>query len=150
MIQSKIDSAVACFNVGFNCSQAIFSTYCEKAGVDKKTALQVACGLGAGMGRQQETCGAVTGAYLVLGLRFGQFLNDDVAAKEKTYSLVQEFSKQFVERNGATICRDLLGIDLISGDKQKAMERVKDICPKMVRDAAEILEDMLQFENVEY
>ena len=143
MMQSKIGSAVACFNDGFNCSQAVFSTYCKKAGIDKKTALQVACGLGAGMGRQQETCGAVTGAYLVLGLRFGQFLNDDVAAKEKTYSLVQEFARQFVERNGTTICRDLLGIDLTNGDKQEAMKRVKDICPKMVRDAAKILEDML-------
>jgi len=143
-MKSKVNEAVACFNDGFNCSQAIFSTYCEDFGLDKKTALKIACGLGAGMGRLQETCGAVSGAYLLIGLKYGKCVKDDEAAKEKTYTLIREFTKRFEERNKTTNCRELLGVDLINGDKQKASERVKTLCSKMVRDAAEIIEDMLE------
>lgn len=141
--QSKVNEAVACFNDGFNCSQAILSTYCGEFGMDEKAALQIACGLGAGMGRRQETCGAVSGAYLLIGLKYGKFLKDDDPAKEKTYALVREFAKLFEERNKTTNCHELLGVDLISDDKQTATERVKTICPKMVRDAAELVEELL-------
>ena len=134
--QSKAKDAVACFNEGFNCSQAILSTYCEALGLNRETALKLACGLGAGMGRLQETCGAVSGAYLVIGLKCG---ND----KEKTYALVREFARRFEARNKTANCRALLGVDLTGGDKQTAMERVKRVCPKMVQDAAEILESIL-------
>ena len=134
--QSKAKDAVACFNGGFNCSQAILSTYCGELGLDREAALKLACGFGAGMGRLQETCGAVTGAYLVIGLKCG---ND----KEKTYSLVREFARRFEAKNKTANCRALLGVDLISGDKQVATERVKRVCPKMVQDAAELLESIL-------
>lgn len=143
MNKSKVSEAVACFGDGFNCSQAIFSTYCEELGLDKKNALKIACGFGAGMGRLQETCGAVTGAYLLIGLMHGKYLSEDEAAKEKTYALVQEFARLFEERNKTTNCRKLLGVDLINGNKQTASECVKTICPKMVKDAAEILEQIL-------
>ena len=141
--QSKVKEAVACFNDGFNCAQAVFSTYCEEFGIDKKRALQISCGLGAGMGRLQETCGAVSGAYLLIGLKYGKFQKDDESAKEKTYAMVREFARLFEERNKTTCCRELLGVDLINGDKEKARERVKEICPKMVSDAAEIIESLL-------
>ena len=138
-----MNDAVACFNNGFNCAQAILSTYCKEYGLDEKTALQIACGFGAGMGRLQETCGAVSGAYLLIGLKHGQYLKDDEASKEKTYAMVQKFAQLFVAKNKTTNCRELLGVDLISGDKQAVTERVRDICPRMVRDAAEILESMM-------
>ncbi len=143
MYKSRVDRAVACFNDGFNCSQAILSTYCDEFGLDEKTAMQISCGLGAGMGRLQKTCGAVAGAYLLIGLKYGKFLKDDEAAKEKTYALVRDFTKRFEERNKTTDCRELLDIDLICGDKQIATERVRALCPQMVRDAARIIEDML-------
>ena len=142
-MKSKANEAVACFDEGFNCSQAILSTYCEEFGIDKKTALQIACGLGAGMGRLQETCGAVTGAYLLIGLKHGKFSKEDEPAKEKTYALVREFSKRFEEKNKTTNCREIIGVDFINGDKGIAAERVKTICPKMVHDAAKIIEDIL-------
>ena len=95
------------------------------------------------MGRLGETCGAVSGAYLLLGLKHGQYLPGDRAAKEKTYVSVQEFARLFEQRNNTTICREIIGIDLINGDKEIANERVWQICPKMVRDAAEIIEQLL-------
>ncbi|MCL1825927.1 MAG: C-GCAxxG-C-C family protein [Betaproteobacteria bacterium] len=146
MNKSKVNEALACFacsGEGFNCSQAILSTYCEEYGLDKKTALKIACGLGAGMGRLQETCGAVSGAYLLIGLKYGNFLKEDNQAKEKSYALVRKFTALFEERNKTTNCLELLGVDLINGDKKIASERVKMLCPKMVQDAAEIIEQIL-------
>ena len=148
--QSKANDAVACFNDKFNCSQAILSTYCEEFGMDKTTALKVACGLGAGMGRLQETCGAVSGAYLLIGLMYGKHTKEDESAKEKTYALVQEFAKRFEERNKTTNCRKLLGVDFVKDDSQIAAEQVRKICPIMVRDAAEIIEQLLFSDKNDY
>ncbi|MCL2775351.1 MAG: C-GCAxxG-C-C family protein [Oscillospiraceae bacterium] len=147
--QSKVENAVECFQNGFNCAQAILSTYCEDFGLDKETALKIACGLGAGMGRLGETCGAVSAAYLLIGLKYGTYLKEnelehaDIFFKEKTYATVKEFAKLFEEKNKTTICRELLGVDFDSGDKQTVNERVKTICPKMIRDSAEIVEKIL-------
>ena len=140
---SKVHLAVNCFRSGLNCSQAILSTYCEEYGLDKRTALKLACGFGGGMGRLGKTCGAVTGAYLVIGLACGNHRKDDNEAKEKTYALVQAFDKAFAERNQSTDCRRLLGFDLLSNVGSKEKERVNRVCPQMVRDAAEILESIL-------
>ena len=144
MGQSKVKEALACMSGGFNCAQAILSAYGEELGLDKKTALQIACGFGGGMGRQQEVCGAVTGTYLVLGLKYGRFTKEDVPAREKTYAAVQEFTKLFKERNQTTNCRELIGVDFSSGDREIIKERAQTICPKVVQDAAEILEIILK------
>ena len=141
--QSKINEAVACFQDGFNCSQAVVSTYCEQFGLDKETALKVSCGFGGGMGRLGEVCGAVTGAYMIIGLKYGQYNLKDTAAKDKTYETVREFTRLFEEKNNTTICRKLLGIDIANTEKKAAVERIKSICPKFVQDSAEILEEIL-------
>ncbi|HHX57766.1 MAG TPA: C_GCAxxG_C_C family protein [Clostridiales bacterium] len=143
-MKSRVDEVLECFNNGFDCSQAILSTYCEEFGLDKETALKLSSGLAAGMGRLCQTCGAVTGAYLVIGLKHGKLSAYDNNAKEKTFELVQEFEKQFVKRNKSTNCLELLGVDLRNGDKEKAVIQVKQVCPKAVKDAAEILEAVLE------
>jgi C_GCAxxG_C_C family probable redox protein len=144
-MKNRIDEALECFDRGekFNCAQAILSTYCEDLGLDKETALKLACGLGAGMGRLGHTCGAVSGAYLVIGLKHGHYILKDKESKEKTYALVQEFERRFNERNQTTICRELLQVDLLHDDKKTINEQVNRICPRAVKDAAEILESIL-------
>lgn len=143
-MKSKVTEAVECFNKGFNCSQAILSTYCEQFGLDKTTALKLSCGLGGGMGRLGETCGAVSAAYLLIGLKYGKYEADDNKAKDKTYELVRDFQKKFSAQNNSTICRELLKLDLMTNnDRQKEIERVNEVCPVMVKNAAEILETIL-------
>jgi len=131
-----MDKALAYFNRGFNCSQAILSAYSPRYGLSTELAQKIACGFGAGMGRLGETCGAVTGAYMLISLIHG----DD---RERTYELVREFSKRFIERNGSTECRTLLNVDLMTGDMEFASKQVQNICPNLVKDAAEILEELL-------
>lgn len=132
---------------GFNCAQAVFSTYCEDFGLDKEIALKLSCGLGGGMGRLGQVCGAVSGAGLVIGLKHGKVLPDDKESKEKTYAMVHEFGKRFIERNQTVNCHELLQVDLLRGDKEIIKERVREVCPRVVKDAAEILEAILQLEK---
>ncbi|MDR2712554.1 MAG: C-GCAxxG-C-C family protein [Clostridiales bacterium] len=141
--QSKVNEAVGCFNSGFYCSQALLSTYCEELGLDKETALKLSCGLAAGMARLSSTCGAVTGAYLVISLKHGNNMPDDAEAREKTFALIQEFDKRFTAKHGSTNCRDLLGVDLRYGERALIDERVEALCSDLVRDAAEFLESIL-------
>lgn len=140
---NRIDKAMECFDQGFNCSQSILSAYCDELGLDRELALKLSCSMGAGMGRLQETCGAVTGAYLVISIKYGNSKAVDCDAREKTYQLVQEFQRQFAERNGSANCRELLGVDLRYDDKEKAVCQVKRVCPNVVKDAVDILEVIL-------
>ena len=144
-MKSKVNEAVEFYTneEGFNCAQAVFSTYCEEFGLDKETALKLSCGLGGGMGRLGQVCGAVSGACLIIGLKHGKFLADDKESKEKTYSLVHEFGERFVERNKTANCNELLQLDLRHADKQMIKERSREVCPRVIKDAAEILESIL-------
>lgn len=147
---TRIKRAVACFNQGFSCSQAIFSTYGEALGLDREMALKIAGGFGGGMGRMGGICGAITGAFMVIGLKYGMVNVEDKAAKEKTYALVREFASQFQSRNGSIVCKELLGYDISTPEGLKAINEnnlFKTLCPKFVQDSAEIIETLLN-ENV--
>jgi len=143
---NRIEQAIDCFGQGFSCSQAILSTYGPELGLDREKALKVAGGFGGGMARMAETCGAVTGAFMVIGLKYGMTRLEDKEAKEKTYKLIQEFVKRFKVCNGTIICRELLGCDLSTSDGMRLFAE-KDLihtrCPKFIRDSAEILEEIL-------
>jgi C_GCAxxG_C_C family probable redox protein len=141
-MKSRVEEVCKKFNDGFSCSQAIFSSYCEDFGIDRDIASKISCGLAAGMARLGSTCGAVTGAYLVIGLIHGNCRPEDKELKEKTFELIQEFDKQFRAKHGSTNCRELLGVDLLLEDKALAGGRVQAICPGLVKSAAEILESI--------
>ena len=141
---SKANEAVELFNQGFNCAQAVFAAYSEELGLDAQTALKTASSFGGGMGRQGLICGAVTGAYMLIGQKYGKVSVEDQESKGKNYELVQEFSKRFIERNGSLTCKDLIGLDLITGDKAAIAERVNVVCTKAVRDSAEIIKELLK------
>ncbi len=143
---NKVECSEQCFLSGFNCAQAVFSTYSGELGLDPELALKIAGSFGGGMGLIGETCGAVTGAIMLIGLKYGKVRVDDTAAKEKTYALVQEYKRQFVELNGSVRCKELLGYDIrIPEEMITAGEKnlFKTLCPKLVKDSAEIVEKLL-------
>jgi len=144
-MSAKVEQAVFLFKQGFNCSQAILAVYGEQFGLKHKTALKLACGFGGGM-RMAETCGAVTGAFMVIGLKHGAITTEDKSAKQETYELVKEFAKKFKSRNGSVICKELLGCDISTPEGIKIAQEnnlFSSLCPKMVQDAAEIIEEMM-------
>jgi C_GCAxxG_C_C family probable redox protein len=146
-IMSKSEDANKCFISGFNCAQAVFSTFSKELGLDEQTALKIGGSFGAGMAYLDETCGAVTGAFMAIGLKFGRCKLEDSASKEKTYALVKEFSKQFKEKYGSLRCTDLIGYNLSTEEGlKKATEekRFRTHCPKFVEDAAGIVETLMK------
>lgn len=143
---NRVEQAVASFQDGLNCSQAVLSAHAERFGLQQDTARRVAAGMGGGMGRMGDTCGAVTGAFMVLGLMHGPVEAGDQQGKETTYAQVREFARQFESRNGSIVCRHLLECDISTPEGLAAARERKlftTACPKFVRDAAEILEELL-------
>jgi C_GCAxxG_C_C family probable redox protein len=143
---NDVEKAVSKFKQGHSCSQSVFSTYGPRFGISDKTALKISCPFGGGMARMGDTCGAVTGAFMVIGIKYGRVDPDDEASKENTYRIVNEFVETFKARNKSIICRDLTGYN-ISDTKEHDLAVEKGIfdtlCPKFVQDAAEILECLL-------
>lgn len=141
---SKVQDTVSAFESGYNCSQAIVRTYGPDYGLSAFDSVRVSCGFGGGM-RRGDTCGAVTGALMVLGLRFGPQDASDTSAKAGVNSKVTEFQSRFESRCDSVACRDLLGCDIST---PQGMEHAvsnnlfKTVCPRMVEVAAEILEQM--------
>ncbi len=133
--------AVKYFEQEFNCAQALLMMFGPSLGLDKKTAARLGAPFGGGMLRSGETCGAVCGALMVLGLKFGNSDNHDKKSKEAAYRQAEEFIEKFKEINGSILCRDLLGCDL---GKPRGLEFAREnklfqkICPKIVGDAADI------------
>lgn len=143
----KSDCAVDCFHDGFNCAQAVFSTYCEQLGLDKTSALKIAGSFGGGMGHIGETCGAVTGAIMLIGLKHGKVQKDDNEARETSYRLDKEYAKRFKAINGSVNCTELLGYDISTEEGLISAREAgvfKTVCPKLVKDSAQIVEELLE------
>jgi C_GCAxxG_C_C family probable redox protein len=139
---SKADDAAARFKEGFSCSQAVVSSFSGELGLDSDTANKISCGFGAGIARTGNTCGAVAGAVMVIGLKYGKAEAGDDAAKERTYALVQEFIEAFRAKNGSINCTELLGYDLRDPGQRTsahASQAVAAKCPGFTRDAEHFL-----------
>ncbi len=133
------EQAVKYYEDGYNCSQAVLAVFCEDFNISKADAFKIASGFGGGM-FIGGTCGAVTGAFMVLGLKFGE-------DKQKPYDKIIEFADRFRRKNRFLNCGDLIGCDVRTKEgKEKAASEglFKTVCPKMVKDAVEILESMIQ------
>lgn len=124
----------------------MLSSFGEELGLDRERALRIAGAFGGGMARMGDQCGAVTGACMAIGLKYGKTKAEDEGARDKTYELVGEFVARFKDRNGSIICKELLGHDLSNpqeGEAAKQKGLFDTLCRKLVNDAAEILEKIL-------
>jgi C_GCAxxG_C_C family probable redox protein len=134
----KTDEAVGLFEEGYCCCQAVLAPFSEEFGLDKENALKVSSGFGGGM-RMGATCGAVTGAFMALGLKFGP-------DKDKSRLRIEEFIEKFKAINGSVDCKDLMGCD-ITTEAGLNIAREKNLfettCTRLVREAAEIVEEMI-------
>ncbi len=122
------------------CSQAVLCAFCEDYGLDKSLALPLAKGFCGGMGHTGQTCGAVTGAYMVLGM-------DQKKTPDNTYELIGEFNREFKRLHHTLNCTELTGYDLrlpeqLDEAKQKGV--FANVCPNLVSDAVKILEVLLK------
>lgn len=134
------------FHDGHNCAQAVFAAFTDVTGIDEKTSLMLSSSFGGGMGRMREVCGAVSGAFMVLGVLYGNCeINDD--KKKEHYALIREAADKFRKENGSIICRELLdGVvkDTSNDPEKRTVEYYeKRPCREYVEMAAQIVDDYI-------
>ncbi len=142
---TKAEKALELFSNNFNCSQAVLTAFAPDFGLDEKLALMLGTPFGSGA-RNAEMCGAVSGALMVLGLKYGHYQSENNEQKSRAYAIATEYTKRFRERNGSIVCRDLLGYDLTNPDHMTCIKEKNlfgDVCPRMIKSAVEILESIL-------
>jgi C_GCAxxG_C_C family probable redox protein len=129
-----------------NCAQSVFTAFNDELGMDKKLAFSLAQGFGGGM-HINSTCGAVTGAYMALGLANPVSQENPRQNMDKVNALQAEFNRQFKKLHKNLDCTGLLGYDLSKpAEMVKAREAgvFTSMCPVFVRDAVEIVEGLLK------
>jgi C_GCAxxG_C_C family probable redox protein len=142
------EKALNYFDNKFNCAQSVLVTFAEQLGLSEDEALRVACAFGGGMGRQQLTCGAVTGAAMALGLAFGKAKEDPEEKKLHTYDMTVELFEEFEKLHGSVECFKLLNnLDMkIEKDHSAILEQnlFHINCRKYVSDAVSITEKIIK------
>ncbi|MBN1305858.1 MAG: C_GCAxxG_C_C family protein [Anaerolineales bacterium] len=139
-----VETARKRFTEGLNCSQAVFAAFTSRHDLPEETALKIGSPFGGGIVRQGQTCGAVTGALMALGLEFGSSTPE---GKVETYRISQVLLDRFRERHGSLLCKELLDCDISTPEgSTRAQEQgvFQNICPALVASAAELVNEMIQ------
>ncbi len=144
-------TAMALFKQGYNCSQAVFSAFADELDMDADTAKKISSSFGGGMGGLREVCGAVTGMFMVAGIKYGYCTPGDRKSKVEHYKLIQDLAEKFEKENSSIICRELLGIRP-EGENLIPQERTEEYykkrpCVDLVGFAAKIMEELINEKN---
>jgi C_GCAxxG_C_C family probable redox protein len=148
-MSEKTERAKQLHEQGYGCAQAVLTAFAGDFGLEESLSLKLATGFGSGMGRMCEVCGALTGAFMVIGLKYGKEKSDGTrygTETETTYRLVADLAGKFEEKNGSIYCRKLIGYNLMDPiERAKVVELglFKTTCRKCILDAVELLEEML-------
>lgn len=135
------ERAETLFRSGYNCSQAVFCTFADELGISEEQAARISIGLGGGVGRMREVCGAVSGAAMLVGLARPDY------DKAKVYETVREIAEEFKKINKSVICKELLGLKEVSLNENPEPRNsefyAKRPCVKIVCDAVSAVEKVL-------
>lgn len=132
---TKKELAIALHDRKFNCCQAVACAFAKEVGVDVPTLFKIGEGFGLGMGCMEGTCGALSGAIMLAGLKNSDGCIDAPATKADTYQISKELLTRFKEKCGSTVCRELKGVDT---------GKVLCSCPDCIMNAVEVAEEVLR------
>lgn len=133
-MKTRVEETITRHDKGYNCAQAVACTYCDKVGVDEETMFRMTEALGLGMGGMIGTCGAVSGACVLAGMKRSTGNIEAPNSKAESYKLSREITQKFMEQNGSLTCKNLKGVE--TGKMLRS-------CPDCIRDAAAIVEQVL-------
>lgn len=150
-MMSKVERnqyAVSLHDEGFSCAQALLASYGKEFGIEPEIGLKLGTAFLGGTAQDGRLCGAVTGALMIIGLKYGQIKSEDKQAREKTINLSKELMAKFKSDNGTLLCKDLRGFDVSTPEGREERDRRKKNgtmpdCYKFVRNAAETMEELL-------
>jgi len=101
-LEEKQSLAMEGLASGKNCGQLVLLAYQEELNLPEELLLPLSAGLIEGLGTLEGSCGALVGANLVLAMKN----KGNPMVRVEAAHLFQDF----VERCGASICKDLRGI----------------------------------------
>ena len=131
--------ASSCFSKGLNCAESVLMGVAKALEIDCECIPKIATGLGAGIARTDEVCGAVSGAVMAIGLKYGRVDENDTGARDRVYPLVARFTEEFRKEFGCLRCTDLTGCNLSTPEGMKEFAERKlhaELCAKYVAFAA--------------
>ncbi len=97
------------FLKGYNCSQAVLGAFCDVMEMDFDTAMKLASSFGGGVARLRQICGTCSAMFMVVGMVRGYTVHE-VSAKSEHYAFIQAMAKEFEDKNGSIVCRELLAL----------------------------------------
>ena len=130
----RVAKAAELHKKGYNCAQAVACAYCDLFGADEKEVFRLMEGFGLGMGDMKCTCGAVSGAVALAGIKNSDVQLDAPKTKGSTYKIAKQLTAAFKEKNQSVICADLKGVE--TGEMLRS-------CPGCIEDACKIVEEYL-------
>lgn len=139
-MKTRVHETIERHDKGYNCAQAVACTYCDLVGIDEETMFKVTEGMGLGMGCMEGTCGAVSGACALAGMKNSTADLQAPNSKGKTYGLSKAILSDFHAQNGSVICKELKGV---------TTGKVLRSCPDCIQDAARIAEKVLFSEELD-
>ncbi len=146
--KSHAEKAVELFLSGYNCAQSVLVAFCDVTGMDETTALKLSSSFGGGIGRMREVCGAFSGISMVAGILYGYDHTSDDKQKVAHYALIQRMAAEFKEKHDSIVCRDLIASlkkDSNPTPEKRTEQYYKERpCAKFVRDAAEIMDRIIE------
>ena len=134
---NREDKAVELYNQGCNCAQAVFCAFAEEEGMDLKTSMPLSSSFGGGMGGLGETCGALSGLFMAMGLKYGFDSSATKETKEQYYAEIRSLGEEFRSSKGSTRCNELLEIHKDRPRPEVNGKPVKK-CEHLVREAARL------------
>lgn len=146
---TKAERAVELFKAGYNCSQSVVGAFAEDLGFDFDTAMKMSEAFGGGMGRMRLTCGAVSGMFMLVGMKYSKAKGGDLETRRLVYKTVQEMAEEFKHKNGSIICAELLGENLPKDNGSVPTPRTPEFykkrpCIGCISDCAEMAEKYLK------
>jgi len=146
-MEKKREKAIHAFYNGNNCAQSVIKAYEDEFKLQQPQALDMALGFGGGMGKMQKTCGAVTGAYMLIGLHAARSISDQEQLNAEIPKLIQTFRKKFCQFHQTDQCIHLLGCDVRTEAGQatfKALNLKEKVCSKCIESSINILDEMFK------
>ena len=133
-MSDRVAKAAELHKKGYNCAQAVACAYCDLFGADEKEVFRMMEGFGLGMGDMKCTCGAVSGAIALAGIKNSDVQLEAPKTKGSTYKIAKQLTAAFKEKNQSVICADLKGVE--TGEMLRS-------CPGCIEDACKIVEEYL-------
>ena len=143
----SVEIGVNKFKNGYNCAQSVLFSLTEYTGLSEDYSLRIATGFGAGMGRTQHVCGAVSGGILAMNILYGRGSEDGKEKQEEVYLKVRELIKEFEKENNTIVCKELLnGCDLLTEEGQNRFnnENMVEKCHSFIASVINIVEEIIR------